>query len=147
MIKISLTVAANTYINVICTSRCQHLPPSQPSRCVPRRPPQPRTRVQKWQSCSVTMMFVRHPTISRSNTLTCTFVMTSMLRTKVIESTFISYYFATLPSCFSVSDCPAINERITGGAMQLSFSSITLDYYPFHKAGNDCILLIYVSQL
>lgn len=28
-----------------------------------------------------------------------------------------------------------INKRITGGAMQLSFSSITLDYYPFHRAG------------
>lgn len=27
------------------------------------------------------------------------------------------------------------NKRITGGAMQLSFSSITLDYYPFHRAG------------
>uniref|UniRef100_A0A3B3ZGW3 Uncharacterized protein n=1 Tax=Periophthalmus magnuspinnatus TaxID=409849 RepID=A0A3B3ZGW3_9GOBI len=27
----------------------------------------------------------------------------------------------------------AINNRVTGGAMQLSFSSITLDYYPFHK--------------
>lgn len=33
----------------------------------------------------------------------------------------------------------AINERITGGAMQLSFSSITLDYYPFHKAGASCV--------
>ncbi|KAG8005585.1 UHRF1-binding protein 1-like, partial [Nibea albiflora] len=27
-----------------------------------------------------------------------------------------------------------INKRITGGAMQLSFSTITLDYYPFHRA-------------
>uniref|UniRef100_A0A3Q4AD76 Uncharacterized protein n=1 Tax=Mola mola TaxID=94237 RepID=A0A3Q4AD76_MOLML len=31
-----------------------------------------------------------------------------------------------------------INKRITGGAMQLSFSSITLDYYPFHRAGDSC---------
>ncbi|XP_068442399.1 bridge-like lipid transfer protein family member 3B isoform X2 [Clinocottus analis] len=30
------------------------------------------------------------------------------------------------------------NKRITGGAMQLSFSSITLDYYPFHRAGESC---------
>lgn len=30
-----------------------------------------------------------------------------------------------------------INKRITGGAMQLSFSSITLDYYPFHRAGQN----------
>lgn len=33
----------------------------------------------------------------------------------------------------------AINKRVTGGAMQLSFSSITLDYYPFHKAGGSCL--------
>ncbi|XP_062850299.1 UHRF1-binding protein 1-like isoform X2 [Trichomycterus rosablanca] len=31
-----------------------------------------------------------------------------------------------------------INKRIEGGAMQLSFSSITLDYYPFHRAGESC---------
>lgn len=36
-----------------------------------------------------------------------------------------------------------INKRITGGAMQLSFSSITLDYYPFHRAGmNPAVMLI-----
>uniref|UniRef100_A0A8C2HDC5 UHRF1 binding protein 1-like n=1 Tax=Cyprinus carpio TaxID=7962 RepID=A0A8C2HDC5_CYPCA len=28
-----------------------------------------------------------------------------------------------------------INKRIDSGAMQLSFSSISVDYYPFHKAG------------
>uniref|UniRef100_A0AAV2IVB2 UHRF1-binding protein 1-like n=1 Tax=Knipowitschia caucasica TaxID=637954 RepID=A0AAV2IVB2_KNICA len=33
----------------------------------------------------------------------------------------------------------AINKRVAGGAMQLSFSSITLDYYPFHKAGGSCL--------
>uniref|UniRef100_A0A8D0HPL1 Bridge-like lipid transfer protein family member 3B n=1 Tax=Sphenodon punctatus TaxID=8508 RepID=A0A8D0HPL1_SPHPU len=27
-----------------------------------------------------------------------------------------------------------VNRRITGGAMQLSFSQLTVDYYPFHKA-------------
>uniref|UniRef100_A0A8C6UHU3 UHRF1 binding protein 1-like n=1 Tax=Neogobius melanostomus TaxID=47308 RepID=A0A8C6UHU3_9GOBI len=32
-----------------------------------------------------------------------------------------------------------INERVTGGAMQLSFSFITLDYYPLHKAGGSCL--------
>ncbi|KAI4886670.1 hypothetical protein NFI96_016333 [Prochilodus magdalenae] len=31
-----------------------------------------------------------------------------------------------------------INKRIEGGAMQLSFSSITVDYYPFHRAGESC---------
>ncbi|KAG5845965.1 hypothetical protein ANANG_G00144750 [Anguilla anguilla] len=30
-----------------------------------------------------------------------------------------------------------INKRITGGAMQLSFSFITMDYYPFHRADSD----------
>lgn len=32
--------------------------------------------------------------------------------------------------CFTDS-----NRRVTGGAMQLSFSYLTVDYYPFHKAG------------
>nr|XP_055045976.1 UHRF1-binding protein 1-like isoform X2 [Misgurnus anguillicaudatus] len=32
-----------------------------------------------------------------------------------------------------------INKRFDGGAMQLSFSSITVDYYPFHKAGESCL--------
>ncbi|MCJ8736272.1 hypothetical protein PDJAM_G00257060 [Pangasius djambal] len=31
-----------------------------------------------------------------------------------------------------------IDKRIQGGAMQLSFSSITVDYYPFHRAGEPC---------
>ncbi|XP_053093226.1 UHRF1-binding protein 1-like isoform X2 [Pangasianodon hypophthalmus] len=31
-----------------------------------------------------------------------------------------------------------IDKRIQGGAMQLSFSSITIDYYPFHRAGETC---------
>ncbi|NXF08012.1 UH1BL protein, partial [Smithornis capensis] len=30
------------------------------------------------------------------------------------------------------------NRRVTGGAMQLSFSYLTVDYYPFHKAGDHC---------
>ncbi|XP_029453241.1 UHRF1-binding protein 1-like [Rhinatrema bivittatum] len=30
------------------------------------------------------------------------------------------------------------NRRITGGAMQLSFSQITVDYYPSHRAGDSC---------
>ncbi|CAH2276274.1 Hypothetical predicted protein [Pelobates cultripes] len=29
----------------------------------------------------------------------------------------------------------ACNRRITGGAMQLSFSMLTVDYYPYHRAG------------
>ncbi|XP_061768125.1 UHRF1-binding protein 1-like isoform X1 [Nerophis ophidion] len=39
-----------------------------------------------------------------------------------------------------------INKRITGGAMQLSFSSITLDYYPFHKAGDSCAHWMHYSE-
>ncbi|XP_018602970.1 bridge-like lipid transfer protein family member 3B isoform X2 [Scleropages formosus] len=31
-----------------------------------------------------------------------------------------------------------INKQIAGGAMQLSFSQITVDYYPFHRAGESC---------
>ncbi|XP_070612012.1 bridge-like lipid transfer protein family member 3B isoform X2 [Erythrolamprus reginae] len=30
------------------------------------------------------------------------------------------------------------NRRISGGAMQLSFSQLTIDYYPFHKADESC---------
>ncbi|XP_039769959.1 UHRF1-binding protein 1-like isoform X2 [Ornithorhynchus anatinus] len=30
------------------------------------------------------------------------------------------------------------NRRITGGAMQVSFSQLTVDYYPYHKAGDSC---------
>ncbi|XP_062989772.1 bridge-like lipid transfer protein family member 3B isoform X2 [Elgaria multicarinata webbii] len=30
------------------------------------------------------------------------------------------------------------NRRISGGAMQLSFSQLTVDYYPFHKADDSC---------
>ncbi|XP_051976789.1 UHRF1-binding protein 1-like isoform X1 [Xyrauchen texanus] len=32
-----------------------------------------------------------------------------------------------------------INKRLDGGAMQLSFSNITVDYYPYHKAGDGCL--------
>ncbi|XP_070784937.1 bridge-like lipid transfer protein family member 3B [Enoplosus armatus] len=39
-----------------------------------------------------------------------------------------------------------INKRITGGAMQLSFSSITLDYYPFHRAGDSCVHWMHYSE-
>nr|XP_040029014.1 UHRF1-binding protein 1-like isoform X5 [Gasterosteus aculeatus aculeatus] len=38
------------------------------------------------------------------------------------------------------------NKRITGGAMQLSFSSITLDYYPFHRAGDSCVHWMHYSE-
>ncbi|XP_078232195.1 bridge-like lipid transfer protein family member 3B isoform X4 [Pogona vitticeps] len=30
------------------------------------------------------------------------------------------------------------NRRVSGGAMQLSFSQLTVDYYPFHKADDSC---------
>ncbi|KAF7647700.1 hypothetical protein LDENG_00167960 [Lucifuga dentata] len=39
-----------------------------------------------------------------------------------------------------------INKRITGGAMQLSFSFITLDYYPFHRAGDSCAHWMHCSE-
>uniref|UniRef100_A0AAY4D7E3 Chorein N-terminal domain-containing protein n=1 Tax=Denticeps clupeoides TaxID=299321 RepID=A0AAY4D7E3_9TELE len=39
-----------------------------------------------------------------------------------------------------------MNKRITGGAMQLSFSSITLDYYPFHRAGENCLHWMHYSE-
>uniref|UniRef100_A0A3Q2XM20 Bridge-like lipid transfer protein family member 3B n=1 Tax=Hippocampus comes TaxID=109280 RepID=A0A3Q2XM20_HIPCM len=39
-----------------------------------------------------------------------------------------------------------INKRITGGAMQLSFSSVTLDYYPFHRAGDSCTHWMHYSE-
>ncbi|XP_044042055.1 UHRF1-binding protein 1-like isoform X3 [Siniperca chuatsi] len=39
-----------------------------------------------------------------------------------------------------------INKRITGGAMQLSFSSITLDYYPLHRAGDSCAHWMHYSE-
>ncbi|KAM3588117.1 uncharacterized protein V6R79_021607 [Siganus canaliculatus] len=39
-----------------------------------------------------------------------------------------------------------INKRITGGAMQVSFSSITLDYYPFHRAGDSCVHWMHYSE-
>uniref|UniRef100_A0A3P9HRY7 UHRF1 binding protein 1-like n=1 Tax=Oryzias latipes TaxID=8090 RepID=A0A3P9HRY7_ORYLA len=38
------------------------------------------------------------------------------------------------------------NKRITGGAMQLSFNSITLDYYPFHRAGDSCVHWMHYSE-
>ncbi|KAM8910542.1 bridge-like lipid transfer protein family member 3B isoform 1-T1 [Spinachia spinachia] len=38
------------------------------------------------------------------------------------------------------------NKGITGGAMQLSFSSITLDYYPFHRAGDSCVHWMHYSE-
>ncbi|KAJ8007177.1 hypothetical protein DPEC_G00114830 [Dallia pectoralis] len=38
------------------------------------------------------------------------------------------------------------NKRMTGGAMQLSFSLITLDYYPFHRAGDSCVHWMHYSE-
>ncbi|XP_073423944.1 bridge-like lipid transfer protein family member 3B [Dendrobates tinctorius] len=31
-----------------------------------------------------------------------------------------------------------LDRRITGGAMQLSFSQLTVDYYPYHREGDSC---------
>ncbi|XP_023394497.2 bridge-like lipid transfer protein family member 3B isoform X3 [Loxodonta africana] len=38
------------------------------------------------------------------------------------------------------------NRRITGGAMQLSFTQLTVDYYPYHKAGDSCNHWMYFSD-
>ncbi|OBS76696.1 hypothetical protein A6R68_16853 [Neotoma lepida] len=38
------------------------------------------------------------------------------------------------------------NRRISGGAMQLSFSQLTIDYYPYHKAGDSCNHWMYFSD-
>lgn len=38
------------------------------------------------------------------------------------------------------------NRRITGGAMQLSFTQLTIDYYPYHKAGDSCNHWMYFSD-
>ncbi|XP_066213124.1 bridge-like lipid transfer protein family member 3B isoform X1 [Saccopteryx leptura] len=38
------------------------------------------------------------------------------------------------------------NRRITGGAMQLSFTKLTIDYYPYHKAGDSCNHWMYFSD-
>ncbi|KFO30309.1 UHRF1-binding protein 1-like [Fukomys damarensis] len=38
------------------------------------------------------------------------------------------------------------NRRITGGAMQLSFTYLTIDYYPYHKAGDSCSHWMYFSD-
>uniref|UniRef100_A0A8C6RAP6 Bridge-like lipid transfer protein family member 3B n=1 Tax=Nannospalax galili TaxID=1026970 RepID=A0A8C6RAP6_NANGA len=38
------------------------------------------------------------------------------------------------------------NRRITGGAMQLSFTQLTIDYYPYHKAGDSCTHWMYFSD-
>ncbi|MBN3301641.1 UH1BL protein, partial [Amia calva] len=39
-----------------------------------------------------------------------------------------------------------IDKRITGGAMQLSFSEIAVDYYPFHRAGESCAHWLHYSE-
>ncbi|XP_012519440.1 PREDICTED: UHRF1-binding protein 1-like [Propithecus coquereli] len=41
---------------------------------------------------------------------------------------------------------PESNRRITGGAMQLSFTQLTIDYYPYHKAGDSCSHWMYFSD-
>ncbi|XP_058164578.1 bridge-like lipid transfer protein family member 3B isoform X3 [Dasypus novemcinctus] len=38
------------------------------------------------------------------------------------------------------------NRRVTGGAMQLSFTQLTIDYYPYHKAGDSCNHWMYFSD-
>uniref|UniRef100_I3LN07 Bridge-like lipid transfer protein family member 3B n=1 Tax=Sus scrofa TaxID=9823 RepID=I3LN07_PIG len=38
------------------------------------------------------------------------------------------------------------NRRVTGGAMQLSFTQLTIDYYPYHKAGDSCSHWMYFSD-
>lgn len=141
-------------------TRCRRRPP-QHSKCEPSRRPQQLTRVPPWPSCSAPTTYARRPITSRSHTSTCTSVTTSTLKTKVAYTDLhvlclSSLYFlvftqmASPPNCFlnislkgrNSSLSAVVNKRITGGAMQLSFSSITLDYYPFHRAGmNPAVIL------
>ncbi|XP_051890061.1 UHRF1-binding protein 1-like isoform X2 [Pristis pectinata] len=37
-------------------------------------------------------------------------------------------------------------REITGGAMQLSFTQITVDYYPYHRAGDSCQHWMYYNE-
>ncbi|XP_078091605.1 bridge-like lipid transfer protein family member 3B isoform X2 [Mustelus asterias] len=37
-------------------------------------------------------------------------------------------------------------KQITGGAMQLSFTQITVDYYPYHRAGDSCQHWMYYNE-
>ncbi|KAL1775458.1 hypothetical protein HispidOSU_027693 [Sigmodon hispidus] len=38
------------------------------------------------------------------------------------------------------------NRHVSGGAMQLSFTQLTIDYYPYHKAGDSCNHWMYFSD-
>ncbi|XP_051062294.1 bridge-like lipid transfer protein family member 3B [Phodopus roborovskii] len=38
------------------------------------------------------------------------------------------------------------SRRVSGGAMQLSFTQLTIDYYPYHKAGDSCNHWMYFSD-
>ncbi|XP_053321615.1 bridge-like lipid transfer protein family member 3B [Spea bombifrons] len=40
----------------------------------------------------------------------------------------------------------AFDRRISGGAMQLSFSHLTVDYYPYHRAGDSCSHWMYFGD-
>ncbi|XP_078275966.1 bridge-like lipid transfer protein family member 3B isoform X2 [Rhinoraja longicauda] len=40
----------------------------------------------------------------------------------------------------------AFPREITGGAMQLSFTQITVDYYPYHRAGDNCQHWMYYNE-
>ncbi|XP_063784493.1 bridge-like lipid transfer protein family member 3B [Pseudophryne corroboree] len=39
-----------------------------------------------------------------------------------------------------------LDWRITGGAMQLSFSQLTVDYYPYHREGDSCSHWMYYGD-
>ncbi|XP_069619569.1 bridge-like lipid transfer protein family member 3B [Ranitomeya imitator] len=39
-----------------------------------------------------------------------------------------------------------LDRRITGGAMQLSFSQLTVDYYPYHREGDSCSHWMYYGD-
>ncbi|KAM4038800.1 bridge-like lipid transfer protein family member 3B [Anomaloglossus baeobatrachus] len=39
-----------------------------------------------------------------------------------------------------------LDRRITGGAMQLSFSNLTVDYYPYHREGDSCSHWMYYGD-
>lgn len=39
-----------------------------------------------------------------------------------------------------------LDRRITGGAMQLSFNQLTVDYYPYHREGDSCSHWMYYGD-
>lgn len=120
--------------------RCRRHPLRR-SKCEASRRHRRQIRAPQWPSCSAPTTCARRPTTCRSLTWTCTSATTFTPRTKARDAHHSSWLQAAafdIVLRFLMFLFAVINKRITGGAMQLSFSSITLDYYPFHRAGLLC---------